>query len=108
MCEVTVMCLTWRGVRRVVRRVARHFALLWLFVRRTQRGVHLLEVLLQRVLLVKLDHLLTQETEGGGGRGEKREHRETAARWDLGGNKVHNVQMFQWISSCQWFQIMVG
>lgn len=67
MCEVTVMYCTWRGVRRVVRRVA----VLWLFIRRTQRGVHLLEVLLQRVLLVKLDHLLTQEREGGGGRGER-------------------------------------
>ncbi len=37
--------------------------MLWLFVRCAQSGVHVLEVLLQRVVLVKLNQLLTQDKE---------------------------------------------
>lgn len=58
-CEATEVYCTWCGVWCVVRRVA----FLRLFVRRTQRGVHILEVLFQRVLLVKLNQLLKQEEE---------------------------------------------
>lgn len=50
------MYSTWCGIQRVVRRVA----LLRLLERCSQRGVHILEVLLQRVLLVILNHFLTE------------------------------------------------
>lgn len=50
----TELYCTWSGVGRGARGVA----FFWLFERYAQHGVHLLEVLLQRVLLVKLNQLL--------------------------------------------------
>lgn len=54
---------TWRGSQRATRHVVRRVALLRLLERCTQRRVHVPEVLLQRVLLVELNHLLTKEEE---------------------------------------------
>lgn len=51
---LTELYRTWSGVGRGVCRVA----FFWLFERRAQNGVQLLKVLLQRVLLVKLNQLL--------------------------------------------------
>ncbi len=80
-------CGVWRDVRRD--------AFLWLFVRRAQLGVHILEVLFQRVLLVKLNHLLRQVGGKGGATDKRKKHFIECEMWfcwrKFGDSLIHNI-----------------